>query len=236
MFAPKSIILESVHDLLASGQHLDRLIYIVAGKEHSAQETSHKRLCRLFRILAEPLNQIEITTVEESVVVQREVRLARRRAPFISTFVRFHLSGDNLKESRVRQFVFSDESDFIIFIYPEGNIIENLHAVDGLAEIFHGQQFLARLSVHGEAHVRIPAGRSRHLFYGELIQKLSSRSGLLRFGLICGEPLDKRLQFFDLVFFPRRRHRRPCGRSFRSPRPRYWCIPCSRNVCHGKRR
>lgn len=42
---------EHASHLFATGQNFYRLIYIVAGKEHSSQETSHESLCRLFCIL-----------------------------------------------------------------------------------------------------------------------------------------------------------------------------------------
>ena len=64
---------EHAPHLLTAGEDLDRLVHIVAGEEHPAQEGTLEGLCTLLcrvpRVMAQPLHQVQIAVVEEGGVI-----------------------------------------------------------------------------------------------------------------------------------------------------------------------
>ena len=76
---------------------------------------------------------------------------------------------DNFKQCCICNFIFANESDFVVFVYTEGNVVQDLNAVDGLGDAFYDQNVLTRFSVHVEANEWITSGGSWHFFYGQLV-------------------------------------------------------------------
>ena len=72
---------EHTAHLLAARQHLDRLERFIAGKEHTAQEAPEVALVVVGRILAEPLDEVEVTAIKELVVILGEIGLAGADTP-----------------------------------------------------------------------------------------------------------------------------------------------------------
>ena len=111
-------------------------------------------------ILGQPVNDNQIV-VEFFRAVLREISLAGGHAPFIASLVRLHLSGENLEEGGFCQFVSADESNLVVMAEDEGDVVQNLHAVDGLADAFYGEHFISDFAVGTEINVGIfTAGRT----------------------------------------------------------------------------
>ena len=82
-------------------------------------------------ILGQPVHD-GIVVVELLRVVLREIGLAGGDAPFIGSLVRLHLSGQNLEQGGLCKLVAAYESNLVVVAQDEGNIVQNLYAVDGL--------------------------------------------------------------------------------------------------------
>ena len=189
-------------NLLAAGQYVDRLVHIVAGKQHLAQERTQRCLQRVgLRIRSQPIQHILGMTVKELRVVLREIRLAGGNAPLEAAFIRLHLAHQNLEQGSRCLFGLADKRNFIAARHAERHMIENLFAVDGLGNVLDLQNILARLSVHLEADKRIAAGRCRQFVNRQLVNELFAAGCLLGLGFVCGEAADKFLQFLN--FFVR---------------------------------
>ena len=91
----------------------------------------------------------------------REVGLSRRQAPLVGTLIRLHLACENLEQNSLCSLVRSNESNLVLTVQSKGNVVENLLAVDRLAQIGHGQNLISDLSCRTEINVRIlTAGRT----------------------------------------------------------------------------
>ncbi len=185
-------------NLLAAGQDVYRLVYIVAGKQHLAQERAKGRFqCVGLRIRSQPIQHTLGVSIEELRVVLREIRLAGGNAPLEAAFIRLQFTHQNLEQRGCRLLCLADKGNFITARDTERYMIEYLLAVNGLGDVLDLQNVLARLSVHLEADKRIAAGGCRQLVNRQLVNELFTAGCLLRLGFIGGESTDKFLQFLD---------------------------------------
>ena len=95
-------------------------------------------------------------------------------APLYRAFIGFQFAGEDLEEGGVCQFVIANESDLIIVVDDEGDLIQHLHAAHGFGNVGDEEDILAGFAVGLEADEGIAAGGSGQLFDGELIQKFES--------------------------------------------------------------
>ena len=112
-------------------------------------------------ILGQPVHD-GIRSLSNSLrVVLGEIGLGGGHAPFIASLVRLHLSGENLEEGGLCKLVAAYESNLVVTAQDEGNVVQNLHAVDGLGKAFYGEHFISDLAVGTEINVGIfTAGRT----------------------------------------------------------------------------
>ena len=82
----------------------------------------------------------------------------------------------------------------------KGNIIQNLHAVDGLGQTLYGQHFISDLAVRTEIDVGVLPAGGTDLVQLDFLQSLLSGGCLLGLGSVSRETGDKFLQLFDLLF------------------------------------
>ena len=82
----------------------------------------------------------------------------------------------------------------------EGDIVKELHAVNGLGNTFNMEDFVANFTVWLEVDIWIlTAGRTNLIQLG-FLKGTFSGSGLFGFGSVGGETLDEFLQFLNLFF------------------------------------
>ena len=85
-------------------------------------------------------------------VVHGEIALGGADAPFDAALVRLHLPGKQLEQGGDRDLVAADDGDLVVPVHGEAEVVDDLHAVHGLAETLHEQPVLARLPLGLEAH------------------------------------------------------------------------------------
>ena len=107
-----------------------------------------------------------------------EVGRGDGRAPFDAAGIRLLLAHDDLIEHRHSKLVLADYSYLIVLADNEADVIEELHAVDGLADLGDKEPVLARLALGLEADPRIAPVRRGQLFDGDLVEELAPRCGL----------------------------------------------------------
>ena len=190
---------EHAADLLAAGEHLHRLVDIVPGEEHPPQEGAQEGLGVVRAVLGEPLHEILAVVVKEGRVIQWEVTGGDGGAPLVAALVRLQLAHEDLEEGGLGQLVLPHEGDLIAFVHPEADVVQHLAAIHGLSEVLHGEDLLARLPIHGEAHEGVAAGGHGDLLQADLLQELPPGGGLLALGLVGGEAGDELLQLLDLI-------------------------------------
>ena len=190
---------EHAPHLLTTGEHLHGLEDVVAGEEHPAQEAPEVALVLVLGELAHPVQNVQVTVVEEGGVVLGEVGEGGGLAPLHGALVGLPLAGENLKEGSVGVLVVAYKGDLVPVAHDEGHLVQHLHAVHGLGHVGDEENVLAHFPVGGEAHPGVAAGGGGQLLDGELVQQLAAGSGLLGLGLVGGESGDKLLEFLDLV-------------------------------------
>ena len=185
-------------NLLTTGKNLYRLVHIIAGEEHSSQESTQIGFGDILGILRQPLKNVELAAIKVFRVILREVGTGGADTPLDRTFVRLDLLCQNLHHGSLCNLVFSDECDLVALCNGEGDVVEYLYPVDCLADAVYCQNILTDFTIHGKADIWIFSGRSRQFFNGQLIDELSSGGCLFGFGFVCSKARDKVLQFFDL--------------------------------------
>ena len=186
--------------LLTAGQDVDRLVDIVARKQHLAEERAQGGLQRIgLGIRREPVQHGLLMTVEKFGIVLREVRLTGRDAPLERTLVRLQLAHQDLEQRGRRLLGLADKRDFIAARDAERDVVQDFLPVDGLADAGHLEDVLARLAVHLESDERITAGGCRKLLDTQLVNQLAAAGRLTGFGLVGGEAADEFLQLLDLL-------------------------------------
>ena len=188
--------------LLAAGENLCRLVYVVAGEEHSSEESPQIALALVLGELTHPFDQILVEAVEEGVMIFREIGRLDAGAPFDAAAVRLLQTHQNLKQHGHGKFVPADDGDLVFLAHDEADLVQQLHPVDGLGDLCHKQAVLARLAVRLEPDPGIAAAGGGKLFDGDLVQKLAPAGGLARLAPVGREARDKGLQLLDLLLGP----------------------------------
>ena len=83
----------------------------------------------------------------------------------------------------------------------ERDVIQHLLAVDGLGQMFHGQDFVADLPVRAEIDIGVLSAGGLDVVQLNLLQGALSGSGLFGLGGVGGEAGDEFLQLLDLLLF-----------------------------------
>ena len=156
--------------LLAAGQDVHGLEDLFARKQHPAEEAAQIHVVLLARELADPVDERVGAALEILRIVLRQIAGRDGLAPFDAALVRLELTHENFEKRRLRQLVFADEGDLVVFVHDERDLVQQLHAVDGLRHIGHEQNILADLALALKAHERIPAGGGRHLLDAHLVK------------------------------------------------------------------
>ena len=184
--------------LLASGKHLDLLHAVLAGEEHTAQEAAHVGGVLDLGILGQPVHD-GVVVVEFPGVVLGEIGLAGGHAPLVGALVRLHLAGQDLEQGGLRELVAAHEGDLVVVSQDEGDVVQHLHAVDGLGDALYGQHLVADLAVRTEIDVRIFAAGGTQLLQLDFFQGLFPGGRLAGLGSVGGETGDEFLQLLDLL-------------------------------------
>ncbi len=191
---------EKTADLFPSGEHPHLFHPVLTGKEHPAQKAPYIGHILDLRVLGEPLGDVEVV-VKLLRIVLGEVSPGGGDAPLVVALIRFHLSHEDLEEGGDGQFVGSHKGHLVVVAQGEGEVIQHLDTVDGLGQVFHGEDLVSDLPVGTEIDVGIfPAGGT-DLFQLYLFQGSLSGSGLSGLGGVGAETGDKLLQFLDLFLF-----------------------------------
>ena len=83
----------------------------------------------------------------------------------------------------------------------EGDVVQNLHTVDGLADAFYGEHFISDFAVGTEINVGIFTAGRTDLIQLDFFQGTFTARSLFGFGSVGAEPGDELLQFFDFFLF-----------------------------------
>ena len=186
-------------NLLTAGQYANRLVNIVAGEQHTAEEAAQRGFqCIRAGIRCDPVEHVFLVALEELVVVLREIALRGGNAPLEAALIRFHLAHKNLEQRSHCQLVIRYERNLVTAAHDERYVVEHLLAVDGLGDAAHLENVLACLTVRVERYPRVTAGRSRHFLDGQLVDQLAAAGRLTGLGLVCRKTLNEVLQFLDL--------------------------------------
>lgn len=165
---------------LTTGEDANLLLTVFAGKQHSAKELTDIGNVLDCRILLQPVVDSKVALKLRGIVL-REVCLRSGNAPLIGSFIRLHLTHQNLEQGRLRKFVGTDKGNFIIMVQSKGYVVQNLHAIDCLRQIVYFQNVVSDFAIRAEVDVRIlSAGRSDFIQFN-LFQRSLSRCRLLRF-------------------------------------------------------
>ena len=191
---------ELAADLFASGEDVDVLDAVLAGKEHAAQEAADVGDVLDGGEAGQPLGDGQ-AGVELAGVVLAEVGLAGRDAPLVGPFIRFHVAHEDLKEGGLGQLLAADEGDLVLVPHDEGDIVEDLDTVDGLGDPAHGEHFIADRPVGAEIDVGIFAARGLDLVELDLLERALAAGRLLGLGGVGGEAGDEFLELLDLFLF-----------------------------------
>ncbi len=120
-------------NLLTAGQYANRLVNIVAGEQHTAEEPrSVDSSVSVREYGAIQSSMFSSCALEELVVVLREIALRGGNAPLEAALIRFHLAHKNLEQRSHCQLVIRDERNLVAAANDEGYVVEHLFAVDGL--------------------------------------------------------------------------------------------------------
>ena len=82
----------------------------------------------------------------------------------------------------------------------EGDVVKELHTVNGLGNAFNVKHFVADLTVWLEVDIWILTAGWTDLIQLDFLKGTFSGRCLLGFGSVGGETLDEFLQFLDLFF------------------------------------
>ena len=83
----------------------------------------------------------------------------------------------------------------------EGDVVQNLHTVDGLADAFYGEHFISDFAVGTEINVGIFTAGRTDLIQLDFFQGTFTARSLFGFGSVGAEPGDELLQLFDFFLF-----------------------------------
>ena len=158
--------------LFAAGQHLYRLVDIVAGEQHSPQESPEEGLGLVCGgILPDPVQDGVVIIVEISGIVHREVRSRGRNAPLERTLVRLFLFHEDLEQHGDRLLALADKRHLVGASQGKADVVQQFHAVHRLGNAVDLEDFLAQFPIHIESDKRIAAAGCRQFLYGQIIQQ-----------------------------------------------------------------
>ena len=108
---------------------------------------------------------------------------------------------NDLKESGNGLLICTNESNLILTAKSKGNVIQNLHAVNGLGKILHHKNFVSNLTVRTEVDVWIFTAGRTHVIQLDFLKGSLTGGCLLGFGSVGTESGNKFLQLLDLLLF-----------------------------------
>ena len=182
-------------DFLASGEDVDMFDAILAGKEHTAKESADVSHILDGREAGQPLCDRQVR-VELTSVVLAEIRLAGRDAPLVGAFIGLHVAHEDLEQSCLGQLLASDESNLVVVAHDEGDIVQDLHSVDGLGEAADSEDLVADRPVGAEIDIGIFAAGRLDLIELDLFQGALAACRLFGLGGVGGETGDELLVIF----------------------------------------
>src|SRR5699024_8625488 len=103
---------EKTADFFSTGENPDFFYAVLAGKQHTSQETADIGGVLDLGILSEPVGDRQVI-VKFLRIVLGEICLGSCDAPFVITLIRFQFSHKDTEEGGDRLFVGADKSDFI---------------------------------------------------------------------------------------------------------------------------
>ena len=155
-------------NLLTAGQYANRLVNIVAGEQHSPQESPEEGLGLVCGgILPDPVQDGVVIVVEISGIVHREVRSRGRNAPLERTLVRLFLFHEDLEQHGDRLLALADKRYLVGASQGKADVVQQFHAVHRLGNAVDLENFLAQFPIHK----RIAAAGCRQFLYGQIIQQ-----------------------------------------------------------------
>ena len=104
---------EHTADALTAGKDACFLLTFLTGKEHAPKKATDKGLIGVLRILAEPIDDVQINTVKVGRVVAWKIGLRRRNAPLERSLIGSFLTHENLEEHGLSQAVRTDKSNLV---------------------------------------------------------------------------------------------------------------------------
>ncbi|CDD62200.1 uncharacterized protein BN684_02026 [Clostridium sp. CAG:505] len=141
-----------------------------------------------------------MAAIEVFRIVFGEVSCFCGDAPFESTFIGFQFTHEDTEQCGSCDFVFANESNFVVGTNHKAYVIQHFFAVDGLGQTFYQQYVIAHFSILFEAAERVSSGRRFDGIHLQVIQQFFTAGCLFCFGSVSTETLDEFLQFFDLLF------------------------------------
>ena len=190
---------EHAADFLTTGQNADFLYTVLAGEQHTSQESADISRILDLGILSQPVND-GIIIIEFLGIVLREIGLRSSNTPFVSSFIRFQFTCKDTEQRSLRKFIATYKCNFVVMAKDKGYIVQNLYTIDGFGQSLYGQNLVTDLAIRPEVNVRIFTTGRTNLIQLNFFQSFLSGSCLLGFGSICRETGDEFLQLFDLLF------------------------------------
>src|SRR6476620_8103897 len=97
-----------------------------------------------WHVLTQPIHQAQ-TVFKKLAVLHRQVSLGNGCTPLKLTTVSLQVVVDDLKEVGYRQWVFTQNGNFLAFVHTEGCFIKQLTAFYGRRKIFYVQDLVTHL-------------------------------------------------------------------------------------------
>ena len=187
-------------NLLTTGKYADTFHTILTREEHTSKETTYISGILDLRILCQPVCDRKIV-IEFLSIVFGKISLGGSDSPFVITFIRFHFSSDDLEESSDRLLIGTNESNLVLTSKSEGNVIQNLHAINCFGKIFDHENFISNFTVRAEINVWIFTAGRTHVIQLDFLKGSLTGGCLLGLGSVSTESGNKFLELFDLLFF-----------------------------------
>ena len=189
---------EHAAHLLAAGEHVHGLKDFIAREQHPTQKAAQVYVVLFGRELANPVDERIRAAVKIRRIVLGQVAGRDGLTPFDAALVRLQLTHEDFEHCRLRQLIFAYEGDLVVFADDKADLVQELHAVNGLGYVSDEQNILADLAFSLEAHERIPARGRGHFLHRQLVKKPSAGRSLLALGLVGGKARDEGLQLSNL--------------------------------------
>ncbi len=176
--------------LLATGDHLDRLVDLLLREQHATQSTAdHLLVIALLPPLAHPVIQVHVTLEILSMILSVVADFGIFR-PFHRTGIGFQITDQALEQGRLADAVGTDDGDTLAHIDLQVEAGEQL-LVERLGQPFHLQRGTVQLFCLLEADKRVLTAGRLDLFQLDLVDLFQPRGRLARLGGVGGETADK---------------------------------------------